>query len=95
MSAEAAALFPRRSAAEEEEEEEVCLVGSSRLLISGEQMEEGPRLAGDQFYPSNNSGGNLGFFLSQLCGVQRRSAAFGGVRRRRGGVTSLGGAAEG
>lgn len=51
----------------------VCLVGSSRLLISGEQMEEGPRLAGDQFYPrsSNNSGGNLGLFLSSAAAAGR------------------------
>lgn len=49
---------------------QVCLLGSSCLLISGEQMEESPHLAGDQFYPrssgSSGSGGgsNLGLFIS-------------------------------
>lgn len=46
---------------------EVSLLGSSCLLISGEQMEESPHLAGDQFYPRNSGGGSsstLGLFIS-------------------------------
>lgn len=49
---------------DEQEEEEVSLLGSSCLLISGEQMEESPHFTGDQFHAKSSGSSILAIFIS-------------------------------